>query len=268
MGNDVAALIDRAQALDALRSYTARLATILRREPAQDVHAIGSWTLGEVANHVVSGMENYTRWLKGLDAPDVNAINNMARWNIEPVRGLPSATPPQLADRIERATEEFIHLAQEKSPLSQVRWYAGNEIPIEVAVAMRLVEAAVHGLDIATAVNERWGIDPDDARTISYGLGYVAPHFVDGSRLEFDGAIRMRIRGGADLYYVVTDRKLEVRTEGPPRPGWTLSVDPVAWVLVSTGRRNQWTAALRGTIIGWGTRPTLPFRLRAASFQG
>jgi hypothetical protein len=42
----------------------------------------------------------------------------------------------------------------------------------------------------------------------------------------------------------------------------------VAWILVSTQRKNQWGAAMSGKIIGWGRRPMLPFKLRAASFQG
>jgi hypothetical protein len=267
MANDVADLIDRDKASEALRTYTAGLCAVLRQASNRDVRAIGTWTLGDVANHVAWGIENYTRWLQGADAPDLDSIKNMAEWNIKTVRALPPADLPQLADRIERATDEFIHLTEKKTPLTQVRWYAGNEIPIEVAVSMRLVEAAVHGYDIASAANEKWAIDPDDARMISYGLGYIAPYFVDESRLDFNGVIRMRIRGGVDLYYVVADRKLDVRTEGP-RPAWTLSVDPVAWVFVSTERRNQWTAALTGKIIGWGTRPTLPFKLRTASFQG
>ncbi len=102
---------------------------------------------------------------------------------------------------------------------------------------------------------------------MSYGLGFIGPYFVDERRLGFEGTIRIRIRGGADLYYTIEHRRLHVGTEGP-RPGWTLSVDPVVWVLVSTERRNQWRAALTGKIIGWGTRPSLPFKLRAASFQG
>jgi hypothetical protein len=77
----------------------------------------------------------------------------------------------------------------------------------------------------------------------------------------------MHIRGGASLYYIVHDGALKVDTSGP-KPDWVLSVDPVAWVLVATERQNQWRAAVTGRIVGWGRQPTLPFKLRAASFQG
>jgi uncharacterized protein (TIGR03083 family) len=267
VANDLARLIDRHQAIAGLRSYTSRLCRILRRSPDRNTPTIGTWTLGDVANHVTWGLENYTRWLRGADAPDLDAIQNMGRWNIETIRALPPADLPRLAGRITRATDEFIDVAAKKLPMESVRWYAGNEIPVEVALCMRLVEAAVHGLDIATAAKETWQIDSETARTISYGLAYIAPYFVDEGKLDFDGTIRMRIRGDADLYYIVQSRHLNVGTQGP-RPGWTLSVDPVAWVLVSTERRNQWAAALSGKIVGWGTRPSLPFKLRAASFQG
>ena len=267
MATEIAALIDRDEASHALRSYTSRLCGVLRQRPDRDAPAIGTWTLGDVANHVASGIDDYAKRLKGIDVSDPGAIENMAAWNVETVRGLPSADLPELADHIEVMTEEFIEVARDKPPLAHVRWYAGNRIPVEVAVCMRLIEAAVHGLDVASAAKDRWEIRPDDARTMSYGLGYIGPYFVDKDKLDFNGTIRMHIRGGADLYYTVERHELQVRTDGP-RPHWHLSVDPSAWVLVSSQRRNQWTAALTGKIIGWGTRPTLPFRLRAASFQG
>jgi uncharacterized protein (TIGR03083 family) len=267
MGVSVANLIDRDEAAHALRSYTGRLCAVLRRSPLRDAPAIGIWTLGDVANHLAWGIENYTRWLQGADAADLDAFENMAQWNIDIVRGLSPANLPALADRIEDSTHAFIEATRAVPPSSDVRWYAGNRIPIEVAVCMRLIEAAVHGRDISIAANEPWAIYPEDARIMSYGLGFIGPFYVDEVKLDFEGTIRMRIRGGADLYYTIEHRRLRVAAQGP-RPGWHLSADPVAWVLVSTGRRNQWSAALAGKIIGWGTRPSLPFRLRAASLQG
>ncbi|MDQ3939850.1 MAG: maleylpyruvate isomerase N-terminal domain-containing protein, partial [Actinomycetota bacterium] len=210
MANDVSALINRDEASDALRFYTSRLCGILRRQPDRDAPTIGTWTLGDVANHLAWGIENYTRWLRGAEAPDLDAIQNMSRWNIETVRGLPPADLLELADRVEAATADFIDAAGEKAASTEVRWYAGNRVPVEVAVCMRLIEAAVHGLDIAAAAREAWDLRPDDARTMSYGLTYIAPYFVDEQKLDFDGTICMRIRGGADLYYIVADRKLQV----------------------------------------------------------
>lgn len=165
MPGDVANLIDRDEAAAALSSYSSRLCAILRREPDREARAIGTWTLGDVANHLTWGIENYTRWVQDADAPDLDAIRDMSRWNIETVRGLPPADLPQLADRIQTATNQFIKAAGEKPPRAEVRWYAGNRMPVEVAVSMRLVEAAVHGLDVATAASEKWHIDPDAART-------------------------------------------------------------------------------------------------------
>ncbi len=141
----MAELIDARHARKALRSYTSRLCGILRGNPDREAPAIGTWTLGDVANHVAWGIENYTRWLQDADASDLDEIKNMARWNVETVRRMDPADPPKLADRIDVATDDFIREAEHKPPASHVRWYAGKRIPIEVAVCMRLVEAAVHG---------------------------------------------------------------------------------------------------------------------------
>lgn len=267
MPEEVAALINIDEAATALRDYTSRLCLLLRRGPDPGAPAVGSWTVGNVANHVATGIENYADWLHGQDAPDIDNIKDMAQWNIETVRVSSPADLPDLADRIEAATFQFIQATQDHPTGSYVRWYAGNRIPVEVAVCMRLIEAAIHGLDIAAATGREWAIDSDSARTMSYGLAYIAPYFVEPDRLNLEGTLRMRIRGGAEVYYIIRDRELRVATWGP-KPGWHLSVDPVAWVLVATGRRNEWIAALRGKILGWGRRPALPFKLRAASFQG
>ncbi|HWC14326.1 MAG TPA: maleylpyruvate isomerase N-terminal domain-containing protein [Actinomycetota bacterium] len=267
MSDDVASLIDRDEAAAALRTYTSRLCTILRDSPDPDERAIGIWTVGEVANHIASGIENYSQWMQDRDAPDLDELRNMSAWNVETVRALARADLPQLADRIEVATDAFVEAAAARSASSEVRWYAGNRIPVGVAVCMRLIEAAVHGRDVAVAGKRQWQIERDDARMMAYGLGYIGPYFVHDDALDFEGTVRVRVRGGADLYYVVRDQRLRVATDGP-RPHWHLSVDPVAWVLVTTERRNQWSAAIRGQIFGWGTRPDLPFKLRAATFQG
>ena len=76
----------------------------------------------------------------------------------------------------------------------------------------------------------------------------------------------MHIRGGVDLFYIVEKNALSVATSAL-HVDWHLSLDPTAWVLVSTGRENQWRAALKGKIVGWGKRPLLPFKLWAASIQ-
>ena len=132
---------------------------------------------------------------------------------------------------------------------------------------MRLVEAVIHGFDIANASGGKWAIDADDARTMSYGLGYIGPYFVDKSKLDFSGTIEIGIRGGRNLYYVVQDNELTVQTS-ERRADWHFSVDPFSWVLVTTERQNQWLAAVTGKILSWGRRASLPFKLRAASFQG
>jgi hypothetical protein len=69
-----------------------------------------------VANHLTWGTENYTLWLEDKIAPDLDAIQNMSRWNIETVRQLPAADLPSLAERIDVATERFVKAAATKPP--------------------------------------------------------------------------------------------------------------------------------------------------------
>ena len=265
--SDIAHWIDLESTCRALEANTARLTALLRQDLDPGTPAIGEWNVRDVAAHVTWGIENYARWMRGEDAEDVPDIHGMARWNVEIVRAFPATPLRELADRIDTATTAFTAAARSRGDEARVRWYAGNDIPVPVAACMRLIEAALHGLDIARAAGHRWDIEPNQARTMSYGLAYIAPNFVDPGKLSFDGAIEMRIRGGRTFYFVVAKRRLTIETE-PRRAGCHISIDPVTWVLLSTGRTNQWLAGLRGKVVTWGTRPWLGFRLQAATIPG
>lgn len=253
---------------DALEKNTRRLTSLMRNATTPDAAALGTWSLHDVALHVTDGMENYAKRVQHQPAAELDEIRNMARWNLETVDRLPRRPLEELADRMNDATEQFLAVARSMEPLHEVPWYAGFRIPVVVAIAMRLVEHIVHGYDIARAFGHTWPIATEDAIAMSYGLAYISPHFVDAQRLTFDGTIEMRLRGGTPYFFAIEDRTLRVESD-PRRPvGFHISANPVAWVLVSTGRTNSVRATLTGKMIGWGTRPLLPLKLQRATFQG
>lgn len=261
--------LDLAGICASLERNTQRLTSLLRDITTIDRRAIGQWTIHDVALHVTDGIENYARQLQGRDGSQLDFIRNMARWNIERVKGLPRQPVADLADRIGSATEEFLQVARSMDPTEEVPWwYAGSRLPAVVSVSLRLVEHILHGYDIATAAGHSWPIDDQDAVTMTYGLAYISSHFVDADKLNFDGIIEMRLGGGAPYFFVIEDRGLRVETHPPAPAGFHISAHPVAWVLVSTGRVSRIRAVLTGTIIGWGTRPLLPLKLQRASIQG
>ncbi len=260
--------IDLGHACNALQKNTRHLTSLMRNVTAPESPAIGTWSIHDVAIHVTDGMENYARRIQRQPASELDAIRDMARWNVETVDRLPRTPLPELADRMERAADDFIVIARSMEPHDQVPWYAGFSIPVVVSVSLRLVEHIIHGYDIAMTARHPWPIDRDDAVEMTYGLAYTSPHFVDPDRLNFEGTIKIHIRGERPFFFVIQRRELRVQTSNKGRVGFHISADPVAWVLASTERMRRASAALTGRIIGWGFRPLMPFKLQAASFQG
>ncbi|MDQ3964724.1 MAG: maleylpyruvate isomerase family mycothiol-dependent enzyme [Actinomycetota bacterium] len=253
---------------NALEKNTRRLTSLMRNVTTPEAGAIGTWSLHDVALHVTDGMENYAKRVQEQPASELDEIRNMARWNLETVDRLLRRPLEELADRMNDATEQFLAVSRAMDHMNEVPWYAGFRIPVVVAIAMRLVEHIVHGYDIATASGQAWPIATQDAVAMSYGLAYISPRFVDAQHLAFDGTIEMRLRGGAPYFFVIEDRSLRVETDPPGPVGFHISADPVAWILVSTGRASSVRATLTGKMIGWGMRPLLPLKLQRATFQG
>jgi uncharacterized protein (TIGR03083 family) len=268
LGESIDERLDLGRVCSDLEKNTRRLMSLMRNVTVPEAPAIGAWSIHDVALHVTDGMENYAKRTQHQPAAELDAIRNMAQWNVETVKRLPRKPLSELANRMEHATDEFLSVARSMDPNRQVPWYAGFSIPVVVSVALRLVEHITHGYDIATAAGESWPIDRDDAVAMTYGLAFTSPHFVDPDRLDFEGTIQIRIRNEAPFFFVIQDRELRVQTSTTGRVGFHISADPVAWLLVTTERMSRVSAGLTGRIIGWGFRPFLPLKLRAASFQG
>ncbi|HEV3471875.1 MAG TPA: maleylpyruvate isomerase N-terminal domain-containing protein [Actinomycetota bacterium] len=267
-GRSIEERLDVGHVCAALERHTRRLTALMRNITAADAPAIGSWSIHDVALHVTDGMANYAKRINGESASELDAIRNMAQWNVETVKRLPRKPLPELAAEMDRVTGAFIAVARSMAPDRMVPWYAGFSIPAVVAVALRLVEHIIHGYDMAKAARETWPIERHDAVAMTYGLAYTSPHFVEPDRLDFEGTLEVRIRGEAPFFFAVKDRRLHVDGSVMRDAGFHISAEPVAWVLVSTERMSRVFAALTGRIIGWGVRPLLPFKLQAASFRG
>jgi hypothetical protein len=74
-------------------------------------------------------------------------------------------------------------------------------------------------------------------------------------------AADIRIRGGPRFWITLTDGQLDILATPPRRVDFHVSAEPVTYLLVSYGRKNQWVAAASGRIASWGRRPWLAPRL-------
>lgn len=128
-------------------------------------------------------------------------------------------------------------------------------------VGAALAEHLLHGYDMAVAVGRPWPIDPHQAALALFGYG---PSFglwlnpattyahTAGYAIELTSGARFTIR------FVDGEYRLEPPDSGPV--DCMITADPVAMLLVGSGRLSQWIAITLGLLKTGGDRPELALR--------
>ena len=174
----------------------------------------------------------------------------------------PERDPDVLADRVESGAKDFVtHLTSvEGDPL--VTWYGDTRVPRSAMAGVLLGEVLVHGFDIARAEGLPWRIDPTHAALAIDGSLPVLSHFVDQEQAAaVDVCYELQIRGNGRSFWHFRNGRLTIERVAPPRIDCHLSVDPVAFMLVSYERIPSWRSVLRGKFLTWGRRPWMGLQL-------
>ena len=246
-----------------------RLTTLLRTVRNPDAHAIGDWTVTDVAVHVSHAMDAVTAVAKGGGGivDDVWALADMTAMFVkaESERSLPA-----LADRIDTSVAGFLEFMRTAQADTTKTWMVkGVEVPMTLVLCHVLNELVVHGRDIALADGHPWPIDRESATIIlegfvlpvlsGLGSAMVVEDAVKGKRMTFD----VRLRGGGRHQFEFDGSQFAIRPGRPTRPvDVHLSVDPEAFLLVSWNRISQWSAIPKGKLMAWGRKPWLGLKLR------
>ena len=278
-------VVDWEQAQGALREEVARVVDLLRSVRNPDAHAVGAWTVAEVAMHISQG------WLivPGLARRDLSDVGELLPslagrhgesligdvWELAQVTALGVRSDPErdlnvLADRIEARAAAFFAEAAARAAQERRAWLVeGTSLPLPTFTCHLLNEAIVHGGDIARAEGRQWPIKP--AHVALVFDGFVFPVFraldpramVDqrnaaGVRATFD----LRIRGARSYYFVFDDGSLSVEAPSSRRVDCHISADAAALLMVAWARQSQWEAIARGKLVAWGRKPWLGPKFR------
>lgn len=252
-------VLDHLDACASIELACARVCGLLRSGIDPGAPAVGSWTAGDVASHLGFSFRNNCILIKGESLGDFG-IEELAAWNATGLARDPERDPVVLADRLEEQAGEFVGLLRAKAGDDPVSWYAGLTLPAASLGAIMLAELLVHGDDLARAAGRRWRIPADDARTIFAGVSTVLPHYVDDAAADLTARIGIALRGGPRVTLAFSDGELSVEEHAAPFD-CRISADPVAFLLVSYGRRSMVLPALNGKMFAWGRKPWLGVRL-------
>lgn len=146
-----------------------------------------------------------------------------------------------------------------------IPWF-GADTPLSLAavVGLFLSETVLHTLDVARATGQTWTIPPAVARLI-ISLAYLdtMPRTLDTARAgTMKASVRIHVRGGVTFGVDVDGPRVETRRDPAPGPaGCRISVDPVAFVLVASGRTTMARQVAAGRMVAYGRKPWLGPRI-------
>lgn len=281
--------VDWAAAQSALNEEVERVVALLRSVRNPNAHAVGKWTLAEVAMHlsqaflIVPGMAR-------ADLSDIyEVIPSLAEvhghsvigdvWELAALTALGvdsdlERDPGVLANRIEARAAAFLAEAAAQPADSaghQRAWLVEDmNVTMPTFTCHLLNETITHGADIAKAAGQRWPIKSAHAGIVFDGFIWPVVQGLDpramvdqrtaaGVHAVYD----IRIRGGSRYRFTFDDGELTI---GPPSSGRVdchISADAAAFLLVAWGRQSQWEAIAKGKITAWGRKPWLGPKFRS-----
>jgi len=240
---------------DALGRASERFTTMLRLDPDPSARAIGVWTVGETAAHVSSSPAYFLAVARG-EVAEPEVLDDLGRSNAERLAADPERGPRVLAQRVERGEEELSSYARTADGDPLVRPFAGVDVPLSSVLAIELSELLVHGDDIARAARLPWRIPRDEAALALDGLVPLLPFLVDEQRaIGVRMRCELRIRGGVSVILALEGGRLRLEPPSSTPVDCRMSVEPVAFLLLSFHRTGLLGPILRGRIVAWGRRP-------------
>jgi uncharacterized protein (TIGR03083 family) len=245
--------------LDSLRRSADQAVDLVARVSDPSTPVPGSdWVSGEVVAHLIAVANNLAGMSRNAGRPYAS-VDSIAQQNEEMIAEVDARDP----DTLRAALDELVAELSKPPSDRTFRWHAGIDVTVLDAAGITTGELLIHGYDLAKALRAPWPITRADATQVLHSLISVIPDFVDeeaaaGVRAVYD----VRLRGDDQRYRIAFDDGscTVERVEKVADADCRISADPVAFMLVSYGRRSQWWAAATGKVAAFGTKPWLGFK--------
>ncbi|MCA1842611.1 MAG: SCP2 sterol-binding domain-containing protein [Actinobacteria bacterium] len=261
--------MDPTSILDAGRSAIAALgadvAALLRSAGRSDIPIPGAeWTVRDAAVHLTNFSAVNADVAAGMPSPRLSVERgDVADDNLRRIADVPETDPDKLAGLVVDGVDRFLEATAGRSGDVEVTWHCGLKLGLAELAGVELAELVLHGYDMAIAVGHPWPIDPLHALIVLNGYGPAFGLVVNEKRARgLNAGFGIELRGGPAFTARFVDGQYQVE---PPDAGpvdCTLSADPVAFLLVGSGRLNPLTAVALGLLSAGGDRPE-----RALSFN-
>jgi uncharacterized protein (TIGR03083 family) len=249
-----------AQARIALATLSAHTTDLLRSVPHSAAAIPGArWSVREAAVHLVNLAAVNTDVAVGLPSPRLSLGSEaVALDNDRRIADVPEADPEKLARLVAEAIDRFLDVTADRPGDQEVTFHCGLRINLASLACVELGEVALHGYDMASAVGFPWPIDPVHAQLILAGYGPCFGEVVNHERaqaLTAGFAIELRDGPSFTVRFVEGVYSVEPPDSGPVN--CNISADPVAFLMVGSGRLSPRAAGALGLMTVSGDNPEL-----------
>ncbi len=238
-----------AQARSALEATARQTADLVRSLPDLHKPIPGSaWTVREAAIHLVNLAGIYADIADGMPSP----IQSMTRealghQNAHRMGDIPETDPVKVAGLLTEAVAGLLEATACRSGDQAVVFHAGVSLDLAGLMCISLGEHLLHGYDIARAVGSPWPVDPLHARLVlsAYGLCYESWLNREATK-GLTTSYGIDLRGGEPFMVHIGEDGCHIEPWDSGVVDCTISADPVAFLLVYSGRMTQWAAIAVG----------------------
>lgn len=243
----------------ALRDLSGRTADLVRSLPSAAVPVPGSaWTVRDTAVHLMHNGTLYAEIAAGMPSP-LHAVDPdaCAEFNGAYIADIGETDPAKLADLVGDAVDRLLDATAGRPGELGVPYHLGITLDLARLVCVSVGEHVLHGLDIATALGVPWPIDPAHAALVLYGYAPLFGEILDpDTTAGHTAAYGIDMRGAGQFTVRFTDGAYALEEAGGS-VDCTISAQPVAFLLVGSGRMSQWTAMALGLLEFGGDRADL-----------
>lgn len=245
----------------ALDGAVQRLTTVIRpmADLNQPLPGESEWTAREAIAHLVTGFDLYSEIATGTPSPvtsfTAEAFAEDARQRIADVS---ETDPTKLAFLLEDSAARFLAALRGQQGGQIVVWHVGLQVDLNTLVGLLLGEVLLHGYDVATACSSSWPMSPDEVALVLAAYAPFYEYNVNTERTRgLTVAFEIELRGVARVVVRFVDGRYSLEPAGGGLVDCVISADPVAWLLVGSGRLDRWPAIALGLIEAGGDRPEL-----------
>lgn len=245
-------------ALDRARD---RLSALIAAATDLEVPIPGSeWSARQAVAHLITATDLYGELANGTASPypamDPVVIANE---NSRRLADIGETEPAKLAALLDDGLERYLEILDGHAGGQQVIWHGGVRAELATLAGVLLAEALIHGFDIARALGRSWPIEAQDALIVLAAYGSCVPLAVDAERTRgLTASIELALEGADAVRISFVDGQLSASDD--VEADATLTADPVAFLLVRTGRLDRFPAFALGRLAAGGRRPELAVR--------